>query len=194
MGITNTPKAVQFFTSIMFSDEIPLFDAKKRLQAAIGNFQEETPPMLFSQTDYYDREMGGNLSRIFILFESLFQRDMLSDIKLITNEMELVLALKGKRMVNIDPGYISLENIVLATTKGYAHRIYVGKGIYGDLTLTFSAGTYRPLGWTYPDYGGKDIVSLLNRWRGLLKEKLKRHEVAELRSFEYGKLGMKGQR
>jgi hypothetical protein len=169
MGIAKTPRPVQFFTSIIFSDEIPLFDAKKRLQAAIGNFQEETAFMLFSQTDYYEREMGGNLSRIFILFEPLFQRDMLPDIKLKTNDIELALALKGKRMVNIDPGYISLENIILATTKGYAHRIYVGNGIYGDLTLTFSAGTYRPLGWTYPDYGSKEVISLLNRWRESLK-------------------------
>lgn len=174
MGTVKTPKPVQFFTSIIFGDEIPLFDAREGLRTAIGNFQEETAFMLFSQTDYYEREMGGNLSRIFILFEPLFQRDMLPDIKLKTNDIELVLALKGKRMVNIDPGYISLENIVLATTKGYAHRIYVGSGIYGDLTLTFSAGTYNPLGWTYPDYGSKEVISLLNRWRESLKEKLKR--------------------
>lgn len=184
MGTVKIPKPVQFFTSIIFSDEIVLFDAKERLRAAIGNFQEETVFMLFSQTDYYEREMGGSLSRIFILFEPFFWRDMLPDIKLKTNDIELVLALKGKRVVNIDPGYISLENIVLATTKGYAHRIYVGSGIYGDLTLTFSAGTYRPLGWTYPDYGSKEVISLLNRWRVLLKEKLKGHEVAKLPSCE----------
>jgi hypothetical protein len=174
MGTVKAPKPVRFFSSIIFSSEKYLIDAKEMLRAAIGNFQEETPPMLFSQTDYYNKEMGDNLSRVFILFEPLFQRDALSDIKLKSNDIELMLALKGKRMVNIDPGYISLENIVLATTKGYAHRIYVGKGIYGDLTLTFSAGTYKALEWTYPDYGSEHIISLLNRWRKALKEKLKR--------------------
>jgi hypothetical protein len=174
MGSIKTPKPVQFFTSIIFSDERSLQDAKERLRAAIGDFQEETAFMQFSQTNYYEKEMGGNLSRIFIIFEPLFQREILPYIKLKTNDLELMLALNGKRMVNIDPGYISLENIILATTKGFAHRIYVGNGIYGDLTLTFSAGTYRPLGWTYPDYGSKDVISLLNRWRELLKEKLRR--------------------
>ena len=95
------------------------------------------------------------------------------DIKSKTNDIEASLAKNGMRTVNIDPGYISLENTILATTKGYAHRIYIGKGIYGDLTLIYNAGTYRSLEWTYPDYGEDDIISLFNGWRGVLKKKLK---------------------
>ena len=173
MGTVRTPMPVRFFSSIIYGSDKSLSEAKNMFESAIGSFQEETPPMPFSQTDYYNKEMGGNLSRVFILFEPLFQRDALSDIKLQSNDIELMLTLKGKRMVNIDPGYISLENIILATTKGYAHRIYVGKGIYGDLTLTFRAGTYKALEWTYPDYGSEHIIHLLNRWREALKEKLK---------------------
>lgn len=129
-----------------------------------------------SQTDYYSVEMGDRLSRIFILFEPLLERDVLSEIKLKSNDIEIMLSVNGNRTVNIDPGYISLENVILATTKGYAHRIYIGKGIYGDLTLTYHSGTFRSLEWTYPDYGGEYIISLLNRWRELLKEKLKVHK------------------
>ncbi len=173
MGSIKAPKRVLFFSSVIFNDEKNLADAKEMLRYKLGDFQEETTHIIFSQTDYYNAEMGDKLSRIFILFEPLLERDKLSDIKLETNGIEDRLSVKDRRTVNIDPGYISLENVILATTKGYAHRIYIGKGIYGDLTLTFHAGTFRALEWTYPDYGSEHIVSLLNRWRDVLKEKLK---------------------
>jgi len=68
---------------------------------------------------------------------------------------------------------MALEHVVLATTKGYSHRIYLGEGIFADLTLLYENGTYRPLQWTYPDYGGDELIGLLNRWRerykGLLR-------------------------
>jgi len=76
-------------------------------------------------------------------------------------------------MVNIDPGYIALEHVILATTKGYAHRIYLKNGIYADLTLIYRDGTYRPLDWTYPDYAEKDTISLFNRWRDYYKKVMK---------------------
>jgi len=34
--------------------------------------------------------------------------------------------------VNIDPGYISLGKLVLASTKDHAHRLYLGEGVYGE--------------------------------------------------------------
>ena len=62
--------------------------------------------------------------------------------------------------------------MVLATTKGFAHRIYLGSGIFADLTLVYENGTYRGLEWTYPDYGN-ELIPLLNGWRehykGLLR-------------------------
>lgn len=173
MGTVKIPQSVQYFASIIFREEKYLIDAKGSLIQLVGSIEEETVVMPFSKTNYYEKEMGSDLKRIFVLFEALMQRDVLSDIKLKTNHIEASLANNGMRTVNIDPGYISLENAILATTKGYAHRIYIGKGIYGDLTLIYNAGTYRSLEWTYPDYGGDDIISLFNGWRGVLKTKLK---------------------
>ena len=56
------------------------------------------------------------------------------------------------RRVNIDPGYITPAKLVLATTKDYSHRIYLGKGIYAEVTLIYSQKKYRILDWTYPDF------------------------------------------
>lgn len=55
-------------------------------------------------------------------------------------------------MVNIDIGFLTLENFVLATTKNYSHRIFIGQNIFADLTYHFHQGEFRSLPWTYPDY------------------------------------------
>jgi hypothetical protein len=63
--------------------------------------------------------------------------------------------------------------MVLGTTKGFSHRIYQGQGIFADLTLIYENGTYRSLPWTYPDYGGRELISLLNGWREKYKRTLR---------------------
>jgi hypothetical protein len=76
--------------------------------------------------------------------------------------------------LNIDPGYLSLEHVILATTKGYTHRPYLRDGIYADLTLIYQKGSYRALEWTYPDYGQPNIIALFNHLRTMYAEALKR--------------------
>jgi hypothetical protein len=171
MGIISTPKPVNFFTSIIFNDNKYVEKVERDIQEAIGSILEKTAPMPFKYTSYYEKEMGSNLSRVFLLFKPLLLRELLSGIKLKTNSIEDSLSSGGKRVVNIDPGYISLENVVLATTKGYAHRIYLGYGIFADLTLIYRNDTYKSLEWTYPDYGSEEIIAVFNRWRSILKEK-----------------------
>jgi hypothetical protein len=95
------------------------------------------------------------------------------DVKLATNAIEEAMSVSGRRRVNIDPGYVALEHVVLATTKGYSHRLYLGQGIFGDLTLMFHNGGYRPLEWTYPDYASEETTQMFNRWRQQYKEQLR---------------------
>ncbi len=111
--------------------------------------------------------MGGNLTRQFISFKRLIASDSLAGIKIFTNKVEEFLAdpETGKRMVNIDPGYLALEKVVLASTKNYSHRIHLSKGIYADLAYRFINKSYAPLEWTYPDYMWDDTIALFNRWR-----------------------------
>jgi hypothetical protein len=92
----------------------------------------------------------------------LIGQDQLADIKLVTNALEQARAADGRRRVNIDPGYLLLERFVLATGKNYSHRIYLGRGIYADLTLIYRQGAFRALPWTYPDYGGQPIGHFLH--------------------------------
>ena len=171
MGELKSPNPVQYFISIIFRDKERMEYAKGKIGEMLGDVKDSTNPASFYQTDYYAKEMGKDLSRIFLLFDSLVSRERLPEVKVRTNDIETLLSEGGKRTVNIDPGYVSLENVVLATTKGYSHRIYLGGGIYGDLTFIYHSGTYKPLEWTYPDYGSEETISLFNHWRASLKKK-----------------------
>ncbi len=173
MGNPRIPKSVKYFASLIFRSEISLHQAQGELTNYIGKIQSTTGLIPFSHSNYYDRELGESLMRLFLLFDPLLHRDLLPEIKLKTNEIERLLSVDGKRTVNIDPGYIALEHVVLATTKGYSHRIYLNKGIYADLALVYHNGTYRPLEWTYPDYREQQTIDIMNQWREHYKDQYK---------------------
>jgi len=110
----------------------------------------------FTFTDYYAREMGGDLKRRFLSFAFPMDPADLAEVKLWTNriEQEIAAARPGPfpRPINLDPGYLNDSKLVLASTKDHAHRIYLGAGIYAEITLSFHHGAWHPMPWTYPDY------------------------------------------
>lgn len=133
-----------------------------------GQLDLLTEARAFTYTDYYEKEMGPSLYRRLASFSSLVQAETLPDIKLFTNDLEMRFADGNRRRVNLDPGLLSVERLVLATGKNYTHRVYLRDGIYADLTLIYQNGSYRPLPWTYPDYGAAQTVHFL----GVLRQKL----------------------
>lgn len=136
-----------------------------KLSGLYGRADTVSAWMEFDYTDYYEKEMGAPLYRRMMSFEPLMDQDDLADIKLATNALEQGCAGPGGRQVNIDPGYMALSRFVLATGKDFAHRISVGKGIYGDLTLLYKNGAFATLPWTYPDYADKTMLSYLSSVR-----------------------------
>lgn len=101
---------------------------------------------------YYAEEMGTGLQKRFLSFANMIRLDELADIKNFTNAIEQECASDSQRRINIDPGYLTHAQMVLATTKDYSHRIYLGKGIHAELTYIISKQGFRTLEWTYPDY------------------------------------------
>ncbi len=120
-----------------------------------------SPWFPFEYTSYYEQEMGAPLWRRVLAFSGLVAQDGLAQIKLETNAIEQDYRTGGRRRVNIDPGYLLLERFVLATGKNFSHRIYIGQGIYADLTLVYRHGGYHPLPWTYPDYADAPLSGFL---------------------------------
>jgi hypothetical protein len=130
--------------------------AEAAMSERFGAVARASEVMPFHFTGYYEPEMGANLLRKFLAFERSVDAADLAEIKLWTNALEDRLAAEPgcavPRPINLDPGYVAPSKLVLATTKDHAHRVYLGRGIYAEVTLTFLKGAFEPMPWTYPDY------------------------------------------
>lgn len=126
-------------------------DLKDFWESQVGESFSYTPknnPL----SEYYSKEMGPNLARVFFLTSKRYPRDYLLSTKLQSLVWEKNWSVNTKRMVNTDIGFLSLENFLLATTKNYSHRVFLGQDIFADLTYYFHQGELHTLPWTYPDY------------------------------------------
>lgn len=135
------------------------------LVEAFGPLDLVSPWLAFDYTAYYAAEMGAALFRRVLAFKALVAQERLAEVKLATNAIEQRFSVEGRRRVNIDPGYLLRERFVLATGKNFSHRIYVGQGIYADLTLVYTRGRFQALPWTYPDYAAADLQAFLSSVR-----------------------------
>lgn len=172
MSHPQEPDHVKLISSLFSPDKDLIGRVISELEKSIDSVDCISAECFFDRTQYYAREMGWPLHRRFISFDKLVPPDHLVEIKLKTNDIEQQYLYEEKRLVNIDPGYISLERLVLATGKNYVHRVYLSKGIYADLTLVFQRGSFRPLKWTYPDYADPEVITLFNGMRKRYKQQL----------------------
>jgi len=170
MGKPSSPDPVLLFVGMLCRNEKYLAGAKERLHALFGEPIFESSQMPWDYSDYYREELGSPIKRTFIFFKKPIDPGILSDVKLATNKIEEELSTGGKRNINLDPGYLTLHHVVLASTKNYSHRIYTGKGIYAEVTLVYRDGKYRPHLFTYADYCSDAYVELFAQARELLKE------------------------
>lgn len=149
----------------------------KKMEDRFGAIDILSERLDFSHTDYYKDEMGERLFRKIASFEKLIKPDLLPDIKLFTNSIEdEYLKEDGNRIINIDPGYISMEKMVLASCKNFSHRIYLINGVYADLTLIYKDGGFQPLEWTFPDYTATIMIRLLKEIRQRYAQQLQNME------------------
>lgn len=125
------------------------------LEDLFGPIDHTSPIMEFKFTDYYEKQMGKGINRMFVSFTEIFQPEKLSEVKIQTNELEEEMKKmfgSVKRIVNLDPGYLTASALIMATAKDFSHRIPLQKGIYAHLELLFGKNEVKTLPWTYPDY------------------------------------------
>lgn len=174
MGIPFEPQPAKLFMSLIAAEDALFERGMEALKKIFGETDFVSERLPFDFTRYYCEEMGENLRRHFVTFGPLVARDVLPDIKLATNRLEKTNSTSGgRRRINIDPGYLCAEHVILATTKAYSHRPYLGKGIYADLTLIYRNRSFQPLDWTYPDYRQEGTIRLFNQIRQQYLEKIK---------------------
>ena len=157
------------FVGTLYSKKEPFITAREKLTGLFGGIAMESPDMDFNRSDYYRDELGWPITRTFIFFRDRIDPLELSEIKLATNNIENQLASEGRRNINIDPGYLTPSKVVLASTKNYSHRIYIGKGIYAEVTLVYMNGKYQPHIFTYPDYSSGEYMCIFEDARKLLR-------------------------
>jgi hypothetical protein len=164
---TNHPALL--FTAVLFSKIVDVSDVITKLKKTLGEDLVESREVDFVWSDYYKEEMGEGLKRVFVVYKNLVQRDHIVKVKRFTDEIEKSYMLQNKRTVNIDPGLICAENIILATNKPFFHRIYLGDGVYAEVTLFFKNNTYNPIeSWTYPEYRSTPVLDFFNSARSLM--------------------------
>ncbi len=159
------PRPVKLFIGLIYSQDAPVDECIKGLEAAFGEIDYMSEEFPFNFTSYYEKEMGKELQRRILSFRKLIKRNELVDIKISTNQIEKTFSIEGKRRINIDPGYIAPEHLILSTGKGYYHRPYLGRGVYADLTLVYKNKEFHTLEWTYPDYRTEEMKRLFKKIR-----------------------------
>ena len=165
MSELREPSKVKLFMGLIYKPESSVSELFDNLEKRFGEIEYTSQEILFEHSSYYEKEMGAGLKRKLITFRDLIKRDNIVEIKIFTNSLEGVFSYGGNRTINIDPGYIAQEHLILATGKGFSHRPYLGKGVYADLTLIYKANEYRKLEWTYPDYGNNEMRTLFKALR-----------------------------
>jgi len=180
MGAIRQFVPVKLFIGVLVSNSKFIPEVEGRLTAVYGAIDYRSDLIPFDFTDYYEAEMGDLIDRVFFSFERLIEADQLPEIKRQTNQLEDELApllrtpnTNVKRPVNLDPGYLEQAKVILASTKNFYHRMYLGGGIFGEVTMHFKNNTYQFFPWTYPDYQSKDYQDFFLRMRQILRSQLR---------------------
>ena len=160
---------VKLIVGILACDERALKASHEPLVDAYGPADLVSDVYPFDMTEYYVDEAGPNMVRQFLAFENLIDPGRLAAIKHETNHAEQKLAKQldtpFPRPVNLDPGFIEPSKLVLASTKNFAHRIYIGDHMYAEVTMTYNKGKWEMFPFTFPDYKSGRYNDFLNKVR-----------------------------
>jgi hypothetical protein len=172
MGTITPPKPVLLLVAVSSRHDAAIAWARERIAAEFGPLGALSLAFAFTETDYYADTMGTDLKKQFVVAGVPIDPGRLAAIKRLTNTWEEEYAAAAghqeSRPLNLDPGYLTLAKLVLATTKDHAHRIYLADGIYAEVTLSYRAKQWHAHPWTYPDYQRSDYQAFFTECRRLL--------------------------
>ena len=170
------PEPVKLIVGILAADEDCLAQAIQGISTELGPIDLASQVWPFTQTHYYDQEIGTHILRQFVSLDKLVHPGNLAQIKHQTNTLEQdmarELAYPTPRPINLDPGYIEPSKLVLASTKNFSHRIYIGQNMFAEITLIFDKGQWCFTPYTYPDYQTPHYLTFFSQVRERIKAQL----------------------
>jgi len=172
MGTAKKPQVVKAFSGIIAPTKELIEKSICLLSKSLGKSDIISEVFPFEFTNYYSAEMGSGLLRAWVGFEKLIEPTELSSIKNFSNNVEAQNCKAGKRTINLDPGYLALSKIILASTKDFSHRIYLSDGIYAEITVQYKNKAFSALPWTYPDYMCPQAIRFFTQLREIYHNQL----------------------
>ena len=180
MWETREPKEVKLIIGILAADSSCLESAIQSIEETFGSVDLTSEIWPFTQTDYYKDQTGPHIAKQFVSIEKLIDPGELAQIKHKTNQIEQTQAdllrssgVVWPRPINLDPGIIEPSKLVLASTKNFSHRIYIGEQMYAEVTLVFNKGKWESFPYTFPDYKQLRYLEFFNKVRTRLVEQLR---------------------
>ena len=169
MADPQQPRVVKHVCGVLAADAAVLDRAVELLGETLGPVGSVSETWAFDFTRYYEKEMGSGLLRRFVAFREPAGADLLAGRKRLTHLLERRIAEElpagPPRPVNLDPGYVAPDKLVLASMKDFSHRILLGRQVYAEVTLMYRDGAWRPLPWTFPDYASGQYDAFLTACR-----------------------------
>jgi len=164
---------VKLIAALLYRDPEPLARARAALCGLYGEEDFAGRAFPFSHTAFYEPEMGAPLFRMFVAYRELVCPGALAPAKLAADRIERELAgSAGGRTVNIDPGTLDYQKVVLASFKYQGQKIYLQDGVWADLTLYYRKGGWASFEWTFPDFKTGDYDPELLEIRRLYKQQM----------------------
>lgn len=178
MGTAQAPSPALLLLAAFSRHNEALQWARRRVEANWGTVALESPCFDFTETQYYEPSMGGPLRKVFFAMDDLIDPGRLAHLKHETNAWEGCFAAESgypeRRPLNLDPGYLTLGKLVLASTKDFCHRVYLARGIYAEVTLYYKHGRWQHHPWTFADYRREDYHRFFSECRRLLHQRLRK--------------------
>jgi len=165
-------KALLIFALMWSKEKKEFLDiTEERIKKDFGNIITQTEEYNTNYSKYYEKEMGKNLVKKFIVIDKIINKEELVKLKKYSQMLEKELSISDNRSINIDPLYLDLDQVVVATSKYRGNRIYLGENVFAELELWYHHKSFQPFLWTYLDY--KDKIEFFNKIRKLYKSKVR---------------------
>jgi hypothetical protein len=139
--------------AVMYPSQEMLVKVKEDLINEYGAIVKESESYDFTSfTSYYEPEMGAKINKKFLIFDKKISKRDLIEIKNHITLLEEKYSKKKNRTINLDPGYISSKELVLATVKGKGFKEQISDKIWLHKVLEFKDDFVITFYHTFDDY------------------------------------------